>query len=474
MFAEKTNTKIVCTIGPSSSSERMLLRLAKAGMSVARLNLSHGPAERHMGVLHRIRNVSRRARVPIGVLVDLPGPRIRVGRVFPEPMDLRDGSSLILTARHIMGNSGLVPVTHPSVLGELDEGDVVFLADGTIRLTVEHVTHGEAICRVTRGGFLFSGKGVNIPGRQLGLKPLTPKDVSLLRLALQNGADFIGLSFTTSADDIVRAKRIIKRAHRQAWVIAKIEKRQAVKSFGEIIQEADGAMVARGDLGVEMGIDHIPILQKDIIKKANAAGKPVITATQMLESMVNNPTPTRAEAADVANAIIDGTDAVMLSEETAAGKYPIEAVKVMKRVAAATEKALPYRTMLDSKRPLLKAIVQDAISFSACDIAYGLGASCIVAHTRTGLTAHRVSKFRPSVPIIALAHNQPVMNRLSLLWGVYPRQVRKLRTTAEIFSAAKSAARATGIGSRGSKIVVVCGDPSTPGGTTDLLRVQTT
>jgi len=474
MFAQKNNTKIVCTIGPSSSSEQMLFRLAKAGMSVARLNLSHGPVEKQMAVLHRIRTVSRRAGLPIGVLVDLPGPRIRVGRVSPEPIDLQDGAYLTLTARWVMGNSRLVSITHPSVLREVGKGDLVFLADGTIRLMVEHVAHGEAVCRVTRGGLLFSGKGVNLPGRHLGLRALTPKDVGLLRLALENRADFIGLSFTTSADDIVRAKRIIKKAHRQAWVIAKIEKSQAVKNFDEIIQEADGAMVARGDLGVEMGIDGIPLLQKDIIKRANAAGKPVITATQMLESMVNNPTPTRAEAADVANAIFDGTDAVMLSEETAVGKYPVEAVKVMKRVAATTEKALPYRTLLDSKRTLVKTIVQDAISFSACDIAYGLGASCIVAHTRTGLTAHRVSKFRPSVPIIALAHNQPVMNRLSLLWGVYPRQVRKLRTTAEIFAAAKSAARATGIAPRGSKIVVVCGDPSTPGGTTDLLRVQTT
>ena len=473
MSARKTNTKIVCTIGPSSSSKEMLLRLAKAGMNVARLNLSHGPIGKQMAVLRRIRSISSKAGIPIGVLADLPGPRIRVGKVSPEPMDLHDGSYLTLTSRRVLGNPGLVSITHPSVLRELSKGDPVFLADGTIRLTVERVARGEAVCRVTRGGLLFSGKGVNLPGRQLGLRTLTPKDITLLRLALKNRVDFVGLSFTADADDIVRARRIIKQAGRQAWVIAKIERSQAVKNFKEIIQEADGAMVARGDLGVEMGIDSIPLLQKDIIRKANAAGKPVITATQMLESMVNSPTPTRAEVTDIANAIIDGTDAVMLSEETAVGKYPIEAVRVMKRVAAATEKALPYRTLLDSKRTLVKAIVQEAISFSASDIALGLGASCIVAHTRTGLTARRVSRYRPSVPIIALAHSQSVANQLSLLWGVYPRQVKKLRTTAQIFAAAKSAARATGIASKGDKIVVVCGDPSTPGGTTDLLRVQT-
>ena len=450
-----------------------MLRLAKAGMNVARLNLSHGPAGQQIALLRRIRSVASKAGVAIGVLADLPGPRIRVGELSPDPMTLREDSYLRLTARRVTGDPRLVPISHPSVLRELGRGDSVFLADGTIRLTVERVARSEVVCRVVRGGILSSGKGVNVPGRRLGLRTLTPEDVRLLRLALKNRVDFIGLSFATRSNDVVRAKRIVKRMRSEAWVIAKIEKREAVENFDEIIQKADGAMVARGDLGVEMGIDDIPLLQKEIIKKANAAGKPVVTATQMLESMVNNPTPTRAEVADIANAIIDGTDAVMLSEETAVGKYPVEAVKVMKRVAAATEKALPYRTLLDSRRALVKTIVQDAVSFSACDIAYELGASCIVAHTRAGVTAHRVSKFRSSVPIIALAHGQPVMNRLSLLWGVYPRQVKKLRSTAEIFAAAKNAARVTRIAPRGSRIVVVCGDPSTPSGTTDLLRVQT-
>jgi pyruvate kinase len=231
-------------------------------------------------------------------------------------------------------------------------------------------------------------------------------------------------------------------------------------------------MVARGDLGVEMNVEDIPVLQKEIIGKSNAAGKPVITATQMLESMVNNPTPTRAEVTDIANAIIDGTDAVMLSEETAVGRYPVEAVNVMKRVAAVTEKNLPYGALLDARRARVKPIVQESISFSACEVAYALKAGCIVANTRTGITAHRVSKYRSSVPIIALTYIVPVMNRLSLLWGVYPYRVKKLTTTAEIFSAAKLAAKSSGTVKEGGKIVVVCGDPSTPGGTTDLLRVQ--
>jgi pyruvate kinase len=276
----------------------------------------------------------------------------------------------------------------------------------------------------------------------------------------------------TTSKDLLRAKRIVKEANSDAWVIAKIETRMAVENLENIVRHANGIMVARGDLGVEMDVEDIPILQKEIIRKSNAAGIPVITATQMLESMVNNPTPTRAEVTDIANAIIDGTDAVMLSEETAVGKYPVEAVNVMRRVAAATEKNLPYGTLLDARRPSVTPIIQESISFSACEVAFALKAGCIVANTRTGLTAHRVSKYRSSVPIIALTYNVPVMNKLSLLWGVYPYRVKKLDTTAEIFAAAKAAAKNSGTVREGDKIVVVCGDPSSPGGTTDLLRVQ--
>ncbi len=470
---DRTKTKIVCTIGPSTSSKEMLLRLARAGMSVARLNLSHGTRAEHAARIRSIRAVARDLKTSIGILVDLPGPKIRVGKVSPEPVILREGAQLTLTGRGIVGTQKVVPIKPSSVLTELSSGDDIFLADGTIRLTVQHTREGNAVCRIVRGGPLYPGKGVNVPGKRLGLKALTPNDRSLLQFALQNGADFLGLSFTTTGNDVKRAKKIVELANRHTWIIAKIERRQAVENFAEIVEKADGIMVARGDLGVEMQVEDVPMIQKRIIAKANAAGKPVITATQMLESMVNNPIPTRAEVTDIANAIIDGTDAVMLSEETAVGKYPIEAVNVMRKVSAATEKNLPYRTLLDARRALVKPIVQESISFSACEVAYELGAGCIVAHTRTGVTAHRVSKFRSSVPIIALTYNTQVMNRLSLLWGVYPYRVKKLSTTAEIFAAAKTAARNNKTVSRDGKIVVVCGDPSTPGGTTDLLRVQT-
>jgi len=359
-------------------------------------------------------------------------------------------------------------------LKKLRKGDAIYLADGSIRLVAhEGLRNGDLECRVVRGGLLFSGKGVNVPGKNIGLKALTQHDEKLLGFALSKDADFIGLSFTTSADDVDRAKRHVRRAGSRAWVVAKIERKLAVENFHEIVQKADGIMVARGDLGVEMKIEDVPLLQKRIIQKANSAGKPVITATQMLESMVDKPTPTRAEVTDIANAIIDGTDAIMLSDETAVGKYPVEAVKVMRKVAEVTERNLPYRQLLDSRRALVRGITQESISFSACAVAYEIKAAGIVAHTRTGVTAHRVSKFRPPVPIIALTSSSRVMNRLSLLWGVYPHEVQKLSTTAEIFSAARLAALSSGIAQRGQKIVVVCGDPSTPGGTTDLLRVQT-
>jgi len=473
MSSEKTKTKVVCTIGPATSSLHTIKRLVVAGMAVARLNFSHGSTGEHAARIRSIRKASHDMRTPIGILVDLPGPKIRVGKVFPEPILLREGSLLTLTGRHIIGNQNIVSISHPSILTQLKHGDSVYLEDGTVRLKVVEFRDEEVVCRVVMGGPLYSGKGVNLPERKLALSALTPKDISLTKFAIEQRVDFVGVSFAMTGNDIMKAKRLIRSTGAPTWVIAKIEKKQAVDNIDEIVAESDGIMVARGDLGVEMNVEDIPELQKKIIKKSNAAGKPVITATQMLESMVNNPTPTRAEVTDIANAIIDGTDAVMLSEETAVGRYPVEAVKVMKRVAVSTERNLPYKSILSSKQRLLKRdLIQDSISFSACAVAYELDASCIVAHTRTGVSAHRVSKFRSPVPILALTSDNSVMNRLSLLWGVYPHQVKRLATTAEIFAAAKRAASDHKLNRKSNRIVVVCGDPSSPRGTTDLLHVQ--
>ena len=468
----KTKTKVVCTIGPATSSKPMLHKLVEAGMNVARLNFSHGTPAEHAARIRLIRAVAKEMQTAIGILADLPGPKVRVGKISPEPVDLKEGSDLILTARRMIGNQRIVSISHPSILKHLARGDRVFLEDGTVRLEVVKARKEEALCRIVSGGPPSSDKGVNLPGKKLNLRALTPKDIVLLKFAIAHGVDFIGISFVSTSRDLLRARRIMKNANSKTWIIAKIETRSAVENIDEIVMKANGVMVARGDLGVEMDVEDVPILQKEIIEKANVAGKPVITATQMLESMVSNPTPTRAEVTDIANAIFDGTDAVMLSEETAIGKYPVEAVNMMKKVAAATESNLPYGTLLDVRRARLKPIMQESISFSACEVAYALKAGCIVANTRTGLTAHRVSKYRSPVPIIALTYDAPVMNRLSLLWGVYPHRVRKLSTTAEIFAAARAAAMNSGTVREGDKIVVVCGDPSTPGGMTDLLRVQ--
>jgi pyruvate kinase len=452
----------------------MLHRLVQAGMNVARLNFSHGTLAEHAAQIRLIRSIATQMQTAVGILADLPGPKVRVGRISPEPVDLKEGAHLILTARRLIGNERIVSISHPSILRHLGKEDRVFLEDGTVTLEVVKARKEEALCRVVSGGPLSSDKGVNLPGKRLNLRALTPKDVALLKFAIANRVDFIGISFVSSSGDLIRARRILKDANSKAWIIAKIETRSAVENIDEIVNKSNGVMVARGDLGVEMKVEDVPILQKDIIRKSNAAGKPVITATQMLESMVSNPTPTRAEVTDIANAIIDGTDAVMLSEETAVGKYPIEAVNVMKKVAEATEENLPYGTLLDARRARVKGIMQESISFSACDVAYALKAGCIVANTRTGLTAQRVSRYRSPVPIVALTYDVPVMNRLSLLWGVYPYRVKKLSTTAEIFAAARAAARNSRTVGEGDKIVVVCGDPSTPGGMTDLLRVQST
>ena len=473
MPSEMKSTKIVCTIGPATSTATMIGRLIDAGMNVARLNFSHGTIREHATHIRLIRTVAKERGSAIGILADLPGPKIRVGRIFPEPVELKTSAQLTLTARRLIGNQRIVSISHPSILKHLRKGDRVFLEDGTVRLEVIYSKPDETVCKIITGGSLSSGKGVNLPDKRIKLGALTKRDITLLKFAIAMSVDFIGVSFVTTSKDLLRARKILKRANAHAWLIAKIETRLGVENFAKIVRQADGIMVARGDLGVEMRVEDVPALQKEIIGKSNAAGKPVITATQMLESMVNNPTPTRAEVTDIANAIIDGTDAVMLSEETTVGKYPVEAVKVMRRVATATERHLNYRALLASRRRKVRPIVQESISLSACEVAYALKASCIVASTRTGLTAHRVSRYRSPVPIVALTYTAPVMNRLSLLWGVYPYRVNKLNTTAEIFTAAKLAAKNSGAAKAGDKIVVVCGDPSTPRGTTDLLRVQT-
>jgi len=465
-------TKIVCTLGPASSSRETITRMIEAGMNVARMNFSHGTPDEHLERMKLVRATSRVTGRPVAVLQDLPGPRLRIGRLKHGVVLLNSGSYFTLTSREVEGDSSVVSVNYPSLPSEVRVGDAIYLADGSISLRVVETAGTEVRCRVVVGGQLLAGKGVNIPNRPSKISVLTEEDAKHLKFGLENGVDAVAISFVRKAEDIQYPKNIARSEGSNAMVIAKIEKSEGVRNIRKIVEAADGVMVARGDLGVEVALERVPLVQKEIIKRCNLAGKPVITATQMLESMVENPFPTRAEVADVANAVFDGTDAVMLSEETAIGKHPVEAVRVLSRVARETEKALPYREIMRQRRELLHPIQEDAISLSASELAFDIGAVAIVAPTRTGSTARRISKFRGPQPIIALTENEAVMRQLELSWGVHPVLWSKLERPTEIFRNAERAVLNLKLGKIGERIIVIAGDPSGPLGRTDMVKVQ--
>lgn len=465
-------TKIVCTLGPASSSRETIDQMIKAGMNVARLNFSHATPEEHLRRMNKVREASKAIGKPVAILQDLPGPKLRVGRLKGDAATLKSGSYFTLTSREVEGDSSIAFVNYPDLSSEIRAGDAIYLADGSINLRVVEVAGADVRCRVIAGGQLLSGKGVNIPDRPLKVPALTERDAKYLNFGLENGVDLVAVSFVRTAEDVKRPGDIISSRGSKAMVIAKIEKKDGVKNIQEIVEAADGVMVARGDLGVEMALERVPLVQKDIIRTCNLAGKPVITATQMLESMVENPFPTRAEVADVANAVFDGTDAVMLSEETAVGKHPVEAVKVLSRVAREAERALPYKETMRQRRALLHPLQEDAISLSASELALDIGAVAVVAPTRTGSTARRISKFRGPQPIIALTENETVTRQLELSWGVHPVLWRGLERPSEIFRNAERAVLDLRLGKVGDRIVVVAGDPSGPLGRTDMVKVQ--
>jgi pyruvate kinase len=446
--------------------------MVRAGMNLARLNFSHGTPDEHMDRMNIVRVASKAIGKPVAILQDLPGPKLRVGRLKGDVATLKSGSFFTLTSRDTEGDSSMAFVNYPDLSSEVRVGDAIYLADGSISLRVAAVTGNEVTCRVVVGGQLLSGKGVNIPDRPLRVPALTERDTKHLNFGLDNDVDAVAVSFVRTAEDVKRPKDIIRRKGSKAMVVAKIEKKDGVRNIKGIVEEADGIMVARGDLGVEMALERVPLVQKDVIRACNLAGKPVITATQMLESMVENPFPTRAEVADVANAVFDGTDAVMLSEETAVGKHPVEAVRVLSRVAREAEKALPYQETMRRRRALLHPVQEDAISLSASELAFDIGAVAVVAPTRTGSTARRISKFRGPQPIIALTENETVMRQLGLSWGVHPVLWKGLERPSEIFRNAERAVLDLKLGKIGDRIVVVAGDPSGPLGRTDMVKVQ--
>jgi len=465
-------TKIVCTIGPASDSLEVIKEMIKAGMNVARLNFSHGTHEEHRERLQKLRQAAEELGCPLAIMLDTKGPEIRVGILKNGKVNLRQGSIVTLTTEEIEGDEKLIPVTYQGLPQAVQPGNTILLDDGMIGLKVIAVRATEVDCEVVYGGELKSKKGVNLPGVSLDLPPVTDQDVADINFGIDHQVDFIAASFVRRAADVLAVRRLLEARDADIHIIAKIENEEGVKNLDEIIKAADGIMVARGDLGVEIATEEVPLVQKRIIEKCNRAGKPVITATQMLESMIHNPRPTRAEASDVANAIFDGTDAVMLSGETAVGKYPVEAVRVMARIAERAEKELNYRQLLLQRATTSARTITDAISHATCTTAQDLGAAAIITSTKSGFTARMVSRYRPQAPIIAVTPSEKVCRKLCLVWGVRPLQIPQTENTDEMINEAVKTSLDEGLIKCGDLVVITAGVPAGVPGTTNLLKVH--
>jgi len=464
-------TKIVCTIGPATRSAATIRALVRAGMDVARLNFSHGTPDEHAEVLERVRAASKRFGVPVAVLQDLSGPKVRLGEVRDGACVLRPRRTVVLTVENVVGDEQCLSVSYKQLAAEVRPRQPILINDGAVRLSVVETDGTRVTCRVVTGGTVSSRKGVNLPRTTLSVGSLTTKDRADAAWGLEHDVDFFALSFVRSADDVKALRSIITKADKATPIIAKIEKREALRNLDEILRVADGVMVARGDLGVEINLADIPAAQKRIIAACNRAGKPVITATQMLESMVTNARPTRAEVTDVANAILDGTDAVMLSEETATGRYPVDAVKFMALIAWATERSFPHEAFLPPN-PYQRGEIADSMSHAACRLAEDLGVAAIITPTRTGRTARLVSRYRPRSPILAFSPKSTTVRRLVLSWGVYPILVTEFTNVDEIVGKGITAALQRGWVAKGQRVVVTAGTPVDLPGTTNLITVE--
>ncbi len=465
-------TKIICTIGPASAPPAVLLKLIRSGMDIARLNLSHGTLEEHARYIKDVRAQSKRAGSKTAILIDLPGPKYRIGRLAGGQTELKKGDRVYLTTEDIEGNGGLLPVTLPNLARDIKTGDTVILDDGAIELKVLGTEGARIRTRVTFGGLLRQGRGLVVPGMKISVPFITDKLRRDILFAIGQQPDYIALSFVTNAGDINSVKEILRENGADIPVISKIERGEAVSNFSAILDASDGIMIARGDLGVEIPLEKVPLVQKDLIKRCNRAGKPVITATEMLESMIESPRPTRAEATDVANAIFDGTDAIMLSAETSIGKYPVQVVKTMSAIARAAEKKLPYEYVLAERRTWLKPQTDELISYSACQTAYSLRAAAIVAFTKSGSTAMRISRYRPGMPVLALTPDEKVAGKLLLYWGVRPLLINELSSIDEGFALGTRLARDLGIAKAGDLIIIAAGVPIGQAGSTNMLKVE--
>ena len=464
--------KIVCTLGPSCNTEAGIRQLMQAGMDVARLNFSHGTHEDHARVIERLRKVAGKENRTICILQDLQGPKIRTGQLHNHmPVMLKAGARVIVTTRQVPGTSSVISTSFAALPREVEPGGLILLSDGKLSLRVRSVKGTDVECEVVDGGLLAEHQGINLPGAILSVPSLTEKDIKDLKFGLKHGVDVVAVSFVRTAADVKEVKRLIADAELDTPVIAKLEKPQAIDNLEEIFEVADGVMVARGDLGVEMPPEQVPIIQKHVIRRALEWRKPVITATQMLESMIQNPRPTRAEASDVANAIFDGTDAVMLSGETASGKYPLEAVRMMSRIVTATEGHLMQSVDPHRRRQRRELSISEAICESIAHIAEDLKMRAIAVFTESGNTARLISKYRPRAPIFAFAHVPPICNRLNLYWGVRPVFTEPIRSVEGMVHLADETLLARGIVDQGDTVGVVAGTQSSTG-STNLIRLH--
>jgi pyruvate kinase len=475
MFHTDRKTKIVCTIGPSTNSREKIMELVKAGMNVVRLNFSHGSHEDHRVVIGHIRSVAKELGYSIPILMDLQGPKIRVGHMLDGVQTIVTGEYVTLTPDlDTIGTDKVIPIDYPLLANDATIGDTILLDDGLFEFRVIKTDDKAVTAQVINGGMLKSRKGVNLPGVKLSIPATSEKDIEDLEFGLKEGVDLVALSFVRNADDVQNLISRIRSHGSNAGIIAKIEKPEALDNFEEILEEADGIMVARGDLGIEIPSETVPLFQKRIIKACRAAGKPVITATQMLESMINNPRATRAESSDVANAVLDGTDAIMLSGETAAGKFPIEAVRVMDRICRSIEKqATSIYMNLDFKKPEWKEKqVIESLSYSCVRMADEVNAKVIATITHSGTTARRIAKFRPRVPVVAFTESLAVRRQLNLVWGVESVKLKELFETDRSVQLMEDYLKQQGLVQKGDRVVIATGIPITQRGRTNMIKIS--
>ncbi|MBN8200822.1 MULTISPECIES: pyruvate kinase [Bacillaceae] len=468
-------TKIVCTIGPASESVEKLTQLIEAGMNVARLNFSHGDFQEHGQRIQNIRVASEKTGKTVAILLDTKGPEIRTNNMQDGAIELRAGENIIISMNEVEGTADKFSVTYAGLIEDVHTGSKILLDDGLIGLEVTKIdkANSEIHTKILNSGTLKNKKGVNVPGVSVNLPGITEKDAQDIIFGIEQGVDFIAASFVRRASDVLEIRQLLEE-HNASYIniIPKIENQEGVDNIDEILEISDGLMVARGDLGVEIPAEEVPLVQKKLIKKCNAQGKPVITATQMLDSMQRNPRPTRAEASDVANAIFDGTDAIMLSGETAAGSYPVEAVQTMHNIASRAESALDHKEILSNRSKDNEHNITDAIGQSVAHTALNLDVNAIITPTESGHTARMISKYRPKAPIVAVTSNDYVSRRLSLTWGVYPQIGQKASTTDDMLDIAVEESVNSGIVASGDLVVITAGVPVGEAGTTNLMKIH--